>query len=198
MPKCPHCGEIYRRGQDRCYACGREVKGIRTRGRKVPVNPILFALVGVVLLVVVIGAIVTRPKANRDDQKKAREVELERVRDSVRSANRAQKKEVRSSREADRLDKEIDKLASRFEGIERQVIAGTPSPDQRKLIGQTKREIGKLRSLAARIPSMAPDKHDVMKDSLRADQRRVRALVSELARTLQKRRKPSAGTSDTR
>ena len=56
--KCPHCGEPLRVGQDKCYACGQNV---RSRGYRVKqtVNPLVLIIAGAVALLAVAAGIIT-------------------------------------------------------------------------------------------------------------------------------------------
>ncbi|HDQ98859.1 MAG TPA: hypothetical protein ENN51_01030, partial [candidate division WOR-3 bacterium] len=55
MPRCPHCGEIYRKGQEKCYACGQPVTG-RGSGEG-GINPLIYIIGGGVVGIVLLGFI---------------------------------------------------------------------------------------------------------------------------------------------
>ncbi len=183
MPNCPHCGEPYRRGQDKCYACGQPVRAIRARGRKAPVNPLVFVIGGVALVLAILAVVLLIPRSGREQAEKARQAEEDRVRDSVRRANRMQRQQASESSEMARLEAEVNKLQSRFRTVKGQVVGESPSDEQQRLVGRINQGISGLRVLVRRIDAAPPDRKPALKDTLREDERQVRSLLSDLART---------------
>jgi hypothetical protein len=182
MPKCPHCGEPFRRGQERCYACGQKVTS-RALGRKAPVNAIVFVIAGAVMLIALVGAIILLPKAGREAQNKARKAEEERVRDSVRRANRERLSDTREEKKVDRLSAELEKLESRYRAVKGQVVGRQPSAQQQRLVNQIQGELARLKAMAQRAISMTEEKRKPYADTVRMGERQVRSLISELSRS---------------
>jgi len=182
MPKCPHCGEPFRRGQDRCYACGQKVRA-RAAGRKSPVNPVVFIIAGAVMLIALVAAVILLPKAGREAQLREKKAEEERVRDSVRRANRERMSETREVKKVDRLTAELEKLESRFRAVKAQVVGKQPSTQQQRLVNQIQGELARLKVMAQRATSMTEEKRRPYADTVRMGERQVRALISDLSRS---------------
>ena len=182
MPKCPHCGEVYRHGQQRCYACGQQVRS-RAAGRKGGVNPLVFIGAGAAALVAVVGMIILIPKEGRGREKAKITAEQERVADSVRKANRERVKEVGEVKQQSRLMSTVTDLEDRLRRIKQQVIGRkTPTPEQTKLIGQINSDLGRMRMLVGAIDRAPAEKQGPLKDTLHATRRHAQALISDLTR----------------
>ncbi len=181
MFKCPHCGEPFRRGQDRCYACGQKVSA-RAAGKKSPVNPIVLVIAGGVMLVALVGAIILLPKAGEETRNKAEQVEEERVRDSVRKANRERLSESRDENKVDRLGAELMKLETRYRSVKSQVIGKQPSMQQNRLTNEIEGELARLKVMAKNSLMMPDEQRRAYQDTVRMGERKVRSLISDLSR----------------
>lgn len=180
--KCPHCGEPFRKGQERCYACGQRVSA-RAVGKRAPVNPIIFIVAGGVMLVALIGAIILLPKAGSDARKKTAQAEEERVRDSVRQANRQRLSETREDKKVDRLSAELDKLEARYHRVKSQVVGKQPSAQQQRLMNQIQSEFARLKAMARNSMSMPEEQRKPYQDTVRIGERSLSSLVSDLSRS---------------
>ncbi len=185
MPTCPHCGETVRPAQERCFACGQQIRARRAAGRR-PVNPLVFIIAGVALAAAVVGILVAIPKHGKEKSARAERAELERVQDSLRRANREVNKVVSTDKEADRLNGELAELESRFETVQRQTVGASPTPEQAKLINQIKSGLTGLRQQVQMMTFVAPQEKAQAADSVRARARRVRGLISDLTRAPKK------------
>jgi hypothetical protein len=185
MPKCPHCGEPVRAGQERCFACGQNVRG----GRRTQSTPHSGRIILIVATLVLLGGaglvigLATRPKR---DAKAAEKAQLERVQDSVRSANRAQRDTARSQRRDDAVDRfidDLDKIEDRFVEVKRQVVVGSPTPEQQKIINGIQQGMGRLRTTAQGLAGTPKDEaREKTESELRAAMRDLRSQVSQLSR----------------
>jgi hypothetical protein len=182
MPKCPHCGELVHIGQTTCYACGQKITARRTPGKKKPFNPMIPVIAGAAVLVVAVGLLLTLTGKPKEDTSKAREVELERLADSVRRSNREQRMQSAEFQEAERYRSENAQLQERFDRVVEQTVSDKPTPEQQRLIVQIRTGLGLLGGMADRIAMTPGDERRAEADSLRAEQRRVRALISDLGR----------------
>ncbi len=182
MPKCPHCGELYRRGQDRCYACGQAVRSRATGGRKGRANPLVFAVAGAVVVIAVVGFFLLAPKQNKETERAVEKAKFERLADSSRKANLSARGTGRASRSQDRLAGGIDDLEYRLDRLKKQAVGDNPSNEQNRLMNQIRAEIGRMRSQFAGMAYRSEDEQDRVADSIRAGQRGVRNLLSKLSR----------------
>ncbi len=184
MRKCPHCGENMSEDQEVCFACGSHV---RERGHRVerPHNPLVFVLVGALVLAVIVGGIVMiggRAKRAAAEAQRQKQAQIE---EAARAAAQATRD---STREADRIDatdmlnREVNELESRFELVRRQVVRGQPGPEQAKLISQISAEVAGLHQLVATFPSQPGAAADSVTAQLRDGERTVRTLISGLSR----------------
>lgn len=182
MPNCPHCGEPYRKGQERCYACGQRVRA-RAVGRRSSVNPLVFIIAGAVVLVGVVGMIVLLPRAGREAARVRIEAEEKRVADSVREANRQRLQREGDEREVDRLNAAVADIADRYRRVKKQVVGSNPpTGEQTKLMNRIETEINQMRALVGRIDLASEETKGPLKDTLHAGRRRVQALISDLTR----------------
>ena len=182
MPNCPHCGEPYRIGQDKCYACGHTVRGRRSAGKKKPINPLIFIAAGVVVVIVAVALLVSLPRNEDKTEEAARKAEQERVADSVRKANRAKRMETVEYKEAERYRKEIGQLQFRFDRIVEQTVGESPTGAQQRLMSQIRAGISQLLAMADRIATLPEKERKKEANVLRDEQRRIRSLISDLSR----------------
>ena len=185
MPKCPHCGEVIAAGQERCFACGQSVK----HGRRTHKSPLSGPLViGAALLLVagIVGAVVMLSSHKKQNAKAVQEAELQRVQDSVRAANRAERettKTVRRDAATSRLVRELDEVDDRFAMVKRQVVVGSPTSEQQKLINEIQSRLGQLRSAAQGATLKAEGaERNAAEDTVRAGLREARTAISKLTR----------------
>lgn len=182
MPKCPHCGEPFRRGQDRCYACGQAVRSRATGGRKGRANPLVFVIAGALVLIAVGGFFLLSPKQNKEAERAAEKVKFERLADSSRKANLSARGTERASRSQDRLAGGIGDLEYRFDRLKEKSVGDNPSNEQSRLMNQIRAEISRLRSQLSGMARRPAEEQDQAADSIRAGQRGVRNLLSKLSR----------------
>jgi predicted nucleic acid-binding Zn ribbon protein len=182
MPKCPHCGEPIKIGQTTCYACGQKVTARRSAGRKRPFNPMIPVIAGAAIIIVAVGLLLTLPGKPKEDAAALRAAEQERLADSVRRANREQRMQSAEFLEAERYRRENAELQDRFDRLVKQTVGDKPTPEQQRLMTSIRTGLSQLSGMADRV-SLLPDKErKVEADSLRAVQRRVRGLISDLGR----------------
>ncbi len=182
MPKCPHCGELYRRGQDRCYACGQKVRSRASGKRSGRANPLVFIVAGAVVLIAVAGFLLLAPKQNKEAERAVEKAKFERLADSSRKANLSARGTERASRSQDRLAGGIGDLEYRFDRLKKQSVGDKPSNEQSRLMSQIRAEISRLRSQLAGMARRPAEEQDRAADSIRAGQRGVRNLLSKLSR----------------
>jgi hypothetical protein len=172
-------------GQERCFACGQKVKVVR-RGRQAPLNWPLIIIAGLALLVAVVGTVLVLVGRPKQQAKQAAADELIRIQDSVRAANRARRDTARVQRRdaaADRLTRELDEIDDRFASVKKQVVVGSPTAEQAKLINEIQARLGQLHS-AAQGAALKPEgvERSQAEDAVRAGLREVRTAVSKLTR----------------
>ncbi|UCG42786.1 MAG: hypothetical protein JSU73_13150 [candidate division WOR-3 bacterium] len=155
----------------------------RAAGRKSPVNAVVFVIAGAVMLIALVAAIILLPKAGREAQNKAKMAEEERVRDSVRRANRERMSQTREDKKVDRLTAELEKLESRYLAVKGQVVGKQPSAEQQRLVNQIQGELARLKAMAQRANSMTEEKRKPYADTIRIGERQVRSLISDLSRS---------------
>lgn len=182
MPKCPHCGEPIKLGQSQCYACGQKVTARRAAGKKPPLNPLIFVGAGLVVVVVAVGLLLTIPDKSKEDEARRLAAEQERVADSVRRANREARMQSAEFQEAERYRRENGELQLRFDRLVEQVVGDKPTPEQQRLMASIRTNLSRLAGMADRIASLPDKERKVETDSLRALQREVRSLISQLGR----------------
>jgi hypothetical protein len=61
-----------------------------------------------------------------------------------------------------------------------------PGPEQTKIIGQIRTELGRLRTLASSVELASGAKADSLKQQVRDGERTIRALISDLGRAPKK------------
>lgn len=183
MPKCPQCGELARRGQNRCFACGHRLDGRTPKIRRPrATNPLVFVAAGLAVLVAIAAIILTIPRQKRSQQVQKEQAELGRVRDSVRQANKAVKQVSAGDALTRRLADELDKLEQRFERTVDQSVGEKPGPEQEKLVREIKAKFGRMKTMAASIALVTEPERSQRADSVRAGERHIRTLISQLAR----------------
>ncbi|MFO7639148.1 MAG: hypothetical protein R6X14_07660 [bacterium] len=181
MPKCPHCGELYRYGQDKCYACGQPVKGRGNRSTN-QVNPLIFIIAGGVVVIALLGVVlVTSNRASVARQERAR-VEQERVRDSVRAANMAARVELRRTRREDTIEGEIADLELRLERVAARAERGRLTPEQTELATEVDAKISRLRQLLAAMANRGDEDQAAISDTIRTGVQEVRELLTQFGR----------------
>jgi hypothetical protein len=152
-------------------------------GRKSPVNPIVFIIAGAVMAIALVGTIILLPRAGREAQDRAKEAEEERVRDSVRRANRERLSDTREDKKVDRLSAELEKIEARFLAVKGQVVGKQPSAQQQRLVNQIQGELARLKSMAQTAMSMTEERRQSYQDTVRMGERQVRTLISDLSRS---------------
>ncbi|OYD13911.1 hypothetical protein CH330_09800 [candidate division WOR-3 bacterium JGI_Cruoil_03_51_56] len=182
MHKCPYCGEPVESGQERCFACGRRLTGRRGNRRKKPVNPLIFVAAGIALIVAVIGIIIAVPKQSRTRKVKKEKAKIERVRDSVRRANRKPHIANVSDKEIERLKGGLGTVEFRFNRVYEQTVGKKPTGEQQKITNQFRSQMSRLKSMIAQMATAPKPKRSQIADSVRVGQRQLRTLVSKLAR----------------
>lgn len=185
---CPHCGEPVRVGQDKCYACGQNIRarGYRTKQR---VNPFVFIIAGVVAVVAVVAGIVTFSSAGRKQAVLKVHLEEQRVQDSVRNSNRQMQTQVREQKRDDATQAAIDELAAieaRYNEVKTQVVKDQASSAQQYIINQFTAELSRLKGLAGTIGATEPDKREAVRNQIRDGERKLRAFISDLPRAAKK------------
>lgn len=194
MRRCPHCGEPVAAGQERCFACGQSVRARRagTRGPspRMLVPLLLLGLLGIAGIVLVL---VRRPAQRA---RSAEAAELARQQDSVRAANRARRQERRSERRsaaAERLNDELTQLETRLQRVQSAVVSGRPTPEQQKLIDESRARLAGLRAAVQQLGTVSdPAEQRRLESTVRNELRAVQGLVSKLGRL--PRPKPAAPT----
>ena len=197
MSRCPNCGEQVKKGQHACFACGHrmDLDNRDTRGRTPP-NPVVLIIAAVAVLAAVVGLVVLLPRRNRKDAAAKQAAELQRVQDSVRSANRAQGSVLPDSAAGDssrfsparpdpevrQLTDEVDRLEARLRQVER-VLGGSLTPEQSHLAGSARAELSRLRSKVSSVATKGGDDRRAAVDEVREGERLVRSLIADLART---------------
>ena len=186
--KCPHCGEPLRVGQDKCYACGQNV---RSRGYRVKqtVNPLVLIIAGAVALLAVAAGIITFSSAGKKRAALRAEVEEERVQDSVRKANRQMQTQVHEQKQDDATQAVIDELAgieARYNEVKTKVVKDQASSAQQYIINQFTAELSSLKGLAGTIAATPPDKREAIRNQIRDGERKLRTFVSDLPRASKK------------
>ena len=186
--KCPHCGEPVRVGQDKCYACGQN---IRARGYRVKqrVNPLVLVLAGVIALVAVVAGIIALSSAGKKQAALNAQVEEQRVQDSVRKANRQMQTQVHEQNQDDATQAAIDELAgieARYNEVKTKVVTDQASSAQQYIINQFTAELSSLKGLAGTIAATPPDKREAVRNEIRDGERKLRTYISDLPRALKK------------
>jgi len=184
MARCPHCGEVVEKDQERCFACGQKVRARVRRGEQ-PVNPVVFVLAGLLVLAGVIGIILINAGRARQARSLARQEEQARIKDSLRDAVQARRdsaKAVARSSVASVLVDEVNGLEQRFNLVRKQVVKGQPSPAQSELISRIGTELARLRLLTANIGDPPSARGDSIREQVRDGERAVRTLISDLSR----------------
>lgn len=188
MARCPHCGEPVSAGQERCFACGQKVRA-RARVYRSPVNGLLIAVAAGLVLAGVVGFIIIQSGARSRAAKEHEQAELQRVQDSVRAANRAARDTSRAANRDDLaagLAEELARIEQRFNRTRAEVVKGQPSPAQQRIISDFNNEFGRLRGVSMALSGAGPKQRDSLSVLLRDGQRRLRTLVSDLARAPKK------------
>jgi len=188
MPKCPHCGEAVTNGQETCFACGQRIRA-RVRRHERPHNAALFVFVGVLVLAVIIGLVVTRSGRAKHASREAYRQKQVQIADAARAAAMAKRDSAREAAKNDAtgmLNQEVNDLESRFELVRQQVVKGEPGPEQAKLISRIVAEVAKLHQIVTTIPSQPGAAADSLTGQLRDGERTVRSLISDLSRAPKK------------
>jgi len=186
MAKCPHCGELVRQGQERCFACGQLLSARRSAGRRQPINPLIFVVAGAVVLIAIVGILLAIPKRGKEIQTRAKRAEMDRIQDSVRQANREQRTAVSGDKETDRLNNELADLEARFDLVQKQTLGASPTQEQQRLVAQIKTEFAGLHQMVQGLVFVPKEKKAAAADSVRAGTRQVRTLISDLTRAPKK------------
>jgi len=176
------------KGQEICFACGQHV---RERGHRVerPHNPLVFVLVGVLVLAVIVGSIIMiggRAKRAAGEAYRQKQAQIEEAARAAAQAKRDSAREAARNDAAGMLDREVNELESRFGLVRQQVVKGQPGPAQARLISQISAEISALRQLVATFPSQPGAAADSVTMQLRDGERTVRSLISSLSRAPKK------------
>jgi hypothetical protein len=188
MARCPHCGEPVSAGQERCFACGQKVRS-RGRQHRAPVNGLLIAGAAGLFVIAIVGFIIIQSGAKSRSAKEREQAELARVQDSVRAANRAARDTSRTANRDDLaagLAEELARIEQRFNRTRAEVVKGQPSSAQQRIISDFNNEFGRLRGVSMALSGATPAKRDSLSALLRDGQRRLRTLVSDLARAPKK------------
>ena len=198
MPKCPHCGEPVDAGQETCFACGQKVRRRRRQDAR-PTNPLIFVGAGAVMLIAAIGIIVAASGSSRNRAIAVKKAAEERVKDSVRKANRARqdtiKKATEKSQEERDINDELNKQDDRLRSVMREVIKDKPTEEQARLIGLAQSQLGRLRQVAGTMPlATTTEERERIKLSIRDGERQLRGTISDLTRAPKARTEPPAGT----
>jgi len=186
--KCPHCGEPVRVGQDKCYACGQNIRsrGYRSKERT---NPLVFVIAGVVAALAIVAGVIAFSSAGRKQAALKAEHEEQRVQDSVRNANRQMQSQVREQKRDDATQAAIDELAAieaRYNEVKTQVVKGEASSAQQYIMNQFKAELSRLKGLAGTIAATPPDQREAVRNQIRDGGRKLRSLTSDLPRAPKK------------
>lgn len=188
MARCPHCGEPVTAKQERCFACGQK---IRTRGyrHRSPVNGLLIVVAGALFVVAIVGFVLIQSGAKTRTAKERESAELARVQDSVRAANRARQDAAREQNRDELalgLTAELAQIEQRFNRTRGEVVKGEPSPAQARIISEFNAEASRQRGMAKALGGASPARRDSISVLMRDGQRRMRTLVSSLARAPRK------------
>ncbi len=185
MPRCPHCGEPVRAGQERCFACGQNVRARRREAGSGPGGRTILLLV-LLLAVGIGGTIVVLAQRPKQRARQAEEEELARIQDSVRAANRAQRAERRAARPdkaTARLNLDLDRAEDRFLVLQGRVVVGKPTPEQQKLISEIQSSIGQLRGRIQAIDGQPrDDARRRAEEEIKDGMRNLKSLVTKLSR----------------
>jgi hypothetical protein len=189
MPKCPHCGEQVHAGQETCFACGWKVRA-RAYQHKKPVNARMLILAGVLLLVGVLGIVLVSARGARSAKRQLVRQRQAEIRDSVRQAMKAKRDTMKvksENAETRALTDELDKLDQRFNNVRQQVVKeDKPGPEQTRIIGRIRTELGRLRGIASSVELASGARADSLKQQVRDGERVVRTLISDLGRAPKK------------
>ena len=191
MPRCPHCGELYRRGQEKCYACGQPVTG-RGSGGEGRISPLLYIIGGGIVAVIVLGVILAtgnRAAVAREDRAR---LEEQRVRDSVRQSNIDRRTELRKTRREEGVEADIADLELRLDRIVARADRRQLNPEQTALVADIDGRISNLKALLISMAERADVDQEVIADSVKAGASEIRELLTQLGR----RRRP--GDADPR
>jgi len=169
-------------GRERCFACGRRVRDRGYGRERKSANPLVFIVAGAVVLVSVVTLFILRPKQSAAEAEQKQQAELTRVQDSVRRANVATRTGTRRSGEVERLNKDIEKTAFRFEQVREQVVGAKPTPEQEKLIAQINAGLLRMRMQVAAVELADEVRRKALADSVREGARTVRSFISDLTR----------------
>lgn len=186
--KCPHCGEPVRAGQDKCYACGQNIRARGYRSKE-KTNPFVFVVAGVVAVVAVVAGVITFSSSGKKQAALRAAQEETRVQDSVRNANRLMQTQVREQKRDDATQAAFDELQvieGRFLEVKSKSVKDQPSSAQQYIINQFSAELSRLKALSGTIGSTPPDKREAIRDQLRDGQRKLRTLTSDLPRAAKK------------
>jgi hypothetical protein len=175
-------------GQEICFACGQHFRERGHRGER-PHSPIVFILVGGLVLAVGVGAVfVVGGRARRAAGEALRQKQAQ-LDEAARAAAETKRDSTRAAVRNDAMGalvQGVNDLESRFTIVRKEVVRDQPSPAQAKLISQISAELGRLRQLAAVIGDQPGTGSDSLKEQLRDGERTVRSLISALSRAPKK------------
>ncbi|MFO7676464.1 MAG: hypothetical protein R6X12_09140 [bacterium] len=182
MPKCPHCGEPYRYGQEKCYACGEPVKGRGGRGAGA-VNPLVFVVAGGLVLIAVVGIVLVWNNRREAARERAAEIEQQRVRDSVRQADLDRRFALRQSRKEEGVGAVIADLEYRLSRLTSKADRGQVSAEKAELVSEAERRINELKVRLASMAGKLEVEQEAAADTVRAQAVEIRDLLSKISRT---------------
>ena len=181
MQKCPHCGELYRQGQEKCYACGEPVKSRGQGGSQI--NPLIFIIAGGVVAIALLGFILVSANRVREARTERKQIELKRVADSVRQANIESRAERRQLRREDTEEGTIVDLELRLERVVARAERGRLNPEQTERVTEVDARISRLRHLLESMELLTELERAEVSDTIQAEAEEVRELLTRIRRT---------------
>jgi hypothetical protein len=142
----------------------------------------VFVAAGGLVAIAVLGFVLITANRQAAAREQRAQAEQQRVRDSVRQANAAQRGVLRRSRKEDSVNAEIADLEYRLAKLAAKADRGRLPPEKAELVADIDTRIVRLK---VRLAAMA-DRPDVdqqaIADTVRAEAREVRNLLSRLSR----------------
>lgn len=180
MPNCPHCGEPYRYGQDKCYACGEPVKARGAGGKQI--NPLVFIIAGGIVVIAVLGIVLVTANRAREARETRDRLEQERIADSVRQANLEQRIERRRTRREDTEAGVLADLELRLERVAARAERGRLSPEKAGLVSEADVRIARLRQLLESMADRDDRDQAAISDTILTEAEETRELLTRIGR----------------
>lgn len=180
MPKCPHCGETYRYGQDKCYACGQPVKGRRGGGGQV--NPLYYIIGGGLVVIALLGTVLVTARGCEERRLELAKLEEQRIADSVRQANIEARAERRRTRREDSDAGIIADLEHRLERVVARADRGRLNPEQTGMVSEVDAMIARLNELLESMSERSDEDQTAISDTIQTEAAEVRGLLNQLGR----------------